>query len=239
MSQTVGQKGAITQTSQPSNNYSGNKLSSQNVQQANTYTSPTQGDRKQTTSFPSSTRYSGNQNAATNQRTSIGSSASHSSVTSVPSTSSNVLTSQAGSSNRATTYNNHVSFGQKLATNSATISTTSAPYSPSVPPFRSTSATVYTPSASYNQYTQTSYNDQSHRSRSYTQQGQSVSSNNQFQTLSKQYLPSADNTRTARTNELSLGNHGSSTLKSSSSQNIVNHRDGRQQFTYPVDQVSK
>ncbi|KAG4075275.1 hypothetical protein HA402_003066, partial [Bradysia odoriphaga] len=239
LSQTISPKGPINQSpqsSQSSNVYSAeNKLSSQSVQQKNIQTSPSQGDRKATTSFTSSNRFAGNQNTVPNQGTSTGSGSSHSPITSVPSTPSygqKPITTLNARTNQATTYNSHVSFGQKLSTNSVPISTTSAPYSPSVPPFRSTTATVYTPTASsYHQHTQT-YNDQSHRSRSYTQQenGQSVFSNNQFQVPSKEYLPSSDNTRTARTNELSLGNHGSS-------QNNFNQRDGRQQFTYPVDQT--
>lgn len=139
-----------------------------------------------------------------------------------------------------TTYNNRVSFGQKLPETS----TTAVPYSPSIPPFRSTTTSIYTPTAtSYNQHTQT-YNGQSRETQSYTQHDnlQRTFSNNQFQVPSKEYLPSADNTRTARTNELSFGNHGSSALKLSSSQNFAtsnggNQQDARQQFTYPVDQV--
>ncbi|XP_037034810.1 putative uncharacterized protein DDB_G0282133 isoform X2 [Bradysia coprophila] len=241
LSQTIGRKGPInqsTQSSQSSNVYSAeSKLSSQSVHQTNTQTLSSQGD--QTTSFASSNRFAGNQNTVPNQGTSTGPSSSHfTSVPSTPSYGQKPITPSNVRTNQATTYNSHVSFGQKLSTNSAPISTTSAPYSPSVPPFRSTTATVYTPTASsYHQHTQT-YNDQSHRSRSYTHQenGQSVFSNNQFQVPSKEYLPSSDNTRTARTNDLSLGNHGSSSFKLSSSQNNFNQRDGRQQFTYPVDQ---
>ncbi len=264
LSQTVGQKQssvkqsqqlAKSEPSQSTKNGAGeNKSSGQYVQSASSHV-----DRKQTNYYPATTSVS---------RTSGTPIASSSSVTqttqSIPSTQSfgqrvtvqskqqypttNVRSSTANqyaSSGHTTTYNHRVSFGQNPSTNSAATSTTTVPYSPSVPPFRSTTTTTtYNPTAtSYNHQTQ-AYNGQNHESRSFTQHdnGQSTFSNNQFQVPAKEYLPSADNTRTARTNEQSFGNHGSSTLKLSSSQNYARNsvntqHDSRQQFTYPVDQV--
>lgn len=231
--------------------------SSRRIQQQNGQTtSPSQVDQKQTISFGTS-KSAGEQKSFINQRTSIGTSSSVTQTTqSIPSTQSfgqrvtDQIKQQSSTSNlrpnvanqfssfgQTRTYNNQVSFGQKLSTNPApTTSTTTIPYSPSVPPFRSTTTTTYTPTAtSYHQHTQ-AYNGQSHQSRSFTQHDndQSSFSHNQLQVPSKEYLPGA--ARTARTNELAFGNHGSSTFKSSSSQNFARN-DGRQQFTYPVDQV--
>lgn len=258
------QQSATSQSTQSTNNgavQSGQSKSlGQNIQQIGSQTASSQVD--QTSTFTAS-RLAGQQKSITNQGTSTGSSSFVTQTTqSIPSTQSfgqrigervidqskqntpNVPSNavhQFSSFGQTTTYNNRVSFGQKLSTVPA--ATTTVPYSPSVPPFRSTTTTTYTPTAtSYNQHTQT-YNGQSQESRSFTQHDhvQSAFSNNQFQVPSKEYLPSADNTRTARTNELSFGNHGSSTLKLSSSQNFArnggNQQDGRQQYTYPVDQV--
>lgn len=262
LSQTISQKETAGQ-SQPIVNVHSNKPINtgavhsgethsivQNIQQKGSQTAPSQIDQKQTVPFTAN-RFSGDQKTVTTLGTSIGSSSSAQTTQSIPSTQSfgqrdqsnahlSTVT-QFSAPDQTTIYNNRVSFGQKLSTIPS--GTTAVPYSPSVPPFRSTTTTTYTPTAtSYNQHTQT-YNGQSHQSRSYTQHDnvQSSFSNNQFQVPSKEYLPSADNTRTARTNEQSFGNHGSSTLKLSSSQNFArnggNQQDSRQQFTYPVDQV--
>lgn len=240
LSQTVGQS---VRTRPPTT------LSSQTIQQKSTHS---QTDQKQTTSFTAV-----NRSPVTQQR--ISSSSVTQTTQSIPSTQASIsrgtiqsnqqpLTTSArsnqfSSTGPATTYSSRVSFGQKLSTASASTGTTTVPYSPSVPPFRSTTTTTYTPTAtSYNQHTQ-AYNGQSHETRSFTQHDSNLSSfsSNQFQVPAKEYLPSAENTRTARTNELSFGNHGSST-KLSSSQNFVRNgnsrHDGRQQFTYPVDQVN-
>lgn len=265
LSQTISQQGtagqsqqlAYVQSSKSTNNgavHSGETHSiGQSVQQKGSQgsqTAPSQIDQKQTVSFTAN-RLSGDQKSVTNQGTSLGSSSSTQTTPSIPSTQSFGQRAQSNAANQfsssaqtTTTFNNRVSFGQKLSTIPSATGTTAVPYSPSVPPFRTTTTTTYTPTAiSYNQHTQT-YNGQSHQSRSsFTQHDnvQSTFSNNQFQVPSKEYLPSADNTRTARTNEQSFGNHGSSTLKLSSSQNFArsggSQQDGKQQFTYPVDQV--
>lgn len=231
----------------------------QNVQQSSSQTAPIQSEQKPAISFTAN-RLQGEHKAVANQGTFAGSVSSvtqtiqpitstqsftqRTGQSSQQSQSSNVRSNSVSNFGQTTSYNNGASFGQKLSTNTAAASTTTVPYSPSVPPFRSTTTTTYTPTAaSYNQRTQT-YNGQSHASHSYTQHGsvQSAFSNNQFQVPAKEYLPSADNTRTARTNEFSFGNHGS-TLKLTSSQNFARNgahqQDGRQQFTYPVtDQVT-
>lgn len=273
LSQTINQKGPIRPSQQQSQqsaqshksitnaatNAEESNSSGRIVQRKGTQAASSQIDQKQANSFTAN-KISSEQTSVTNRGTSIGSVTQ--TTLSIPSTQSfgqrnedRVIAQskpQSTSSNtvqplssfdRATTYNNRVSFGQKVSTIPAAASTTTVPYSPSVPPFRSTVTTTYTPTAtSFNQHTQT-YNGQSQDPSSFTRHDnvQSAFSNNQFQVPSKEYLPSADNTRTARTNELSFGNHGSSTLKLSSSHNFArntgNQQDGRQQFTYPVDQV--
>lgn len=260
LSQTIGQNkhagqsqhSANGQTNKSTNNGALTSNESSSSSQRNQQKSSQTTHSQQTTSFVAN-RLSVAQQSVTNQRTPIGSSSSVTQTTqSIPSTQSfgqrvteqqskqqsstttNVRSNAVNqfSSAGQTTYNNRVSFGQKSAT-----STTTIPYSPSVPPFRSTITTTFTPSAtSYSQQTQTYNGQQRHESRSFTQHD--TFANNQFQVPTKEYLPSADNTRTARTNELSFGNHGSSTTRLSSSQTFArNQQDGRQQFTYPVDQV--
>lgn len=258
LSQTFGQSKHAGQSQQSANGQTHKSTNNIAVKsdESNSSSQSNQQKGSQTTHSQQSTSYVANKlsverQSVTNQRTPIGSSSSVSQTTqSVPSTQSfgrgvtkqqsptttNVRSNAVNqfSSAGQTTYNNRVSFGQKLSTNAATTSTTTIPYSPSVPPFRSTTTTTYTPTAtSYNQHTQTYNGQQRHESRSFTQHTtvQSSFSNNQFQVPAKEYLPSADNTRTARTNELSFGNHGSSQTFAR------NQQDGRQQFTYPVDQV--
>lgn len=258
LSQTIGQ----TQQRQHSQSiYSGgSQATNQNIQQT---TGQHVEQQKQTLSFESN-RLSASGTSSTNQGTPVDSRSSFAQTTkSIPSTptlgqgnvnysnqqssASNIRASNANgfsSNDKVTTYRGGVSFGQNLSTSSGATSTTSIPYSPSVPPFRSsTITTTYTPTpTSYNQQSQ-ALNSQSPKSSTFAQVdsgSQPAFSINQFQIPAKEYLPSLDNTRTARTNELSFGNHGSST-KLSSSQNFRgignNQQDARQQFTYPVDQV--
>lgn len=261
ISQTIGQKGSVGQSS---NSLKNGGESIQYIGGKGRQLAPTQGeDKSATTSATSSFNQANNRDSSANQEgTPIGASSTVGQTTQqIPSSngqsfgqrfgqgSNKQSNSQSNSLNQfstvgQTTYNNGISFGQKLTTKSAETSTTSVPYSPSIPPFRTTTTSIYTPTAtSYNQHTQT-YNGQSRESHSYTQHDntQATFANNQFQVPSKEYLPSADNTRTARTNELTFGNHGPTALKLSSSQHFARNggsqQDARQQFTYPVDQVN-